>query len=33
MFRELRVVGPIDLKPGPVQVSASIRGPAGLVEL
>jgi len=33
MFRELRVVGPIDLKPGPVQVSASIRGPAGLIEL
>jgi hypothetical protein len=33
MFRELRVVGPIDLKPGPVQISASIRGPAGLIEL
>ena len=33
MFRELRVVGPIDLKPGPVQISASIRGPAGVVEL
>jgi hypothetical protein len=33
MFRELRVVGPIDLKPGPVQISASIRGPAGLVTL
>ena len=33
MFRELRVVGPIDLKPGPVQISARIRGPAGVVEL
>jgi Glyoxalase-like domain len=33
MFRELRVVGPIDLKPGPVQISASIRGPAGRVTL
>ena len=33
MFRELRVVGPIELKPGPVQISASIRGPAGVVEL
>jgi hypothetical protein len=33
MFRELRIVGPIDLKPGPVQISASIRGPAGAVEL
>ena len=33
MFRELRVVGPIDLSPGPVQIAARIRDPAGLVEL
>jgi hypothetical protein len=33
MFRELRVVGPIDLKPGPVQIAANIRGPAGVIAL
>jgi hypothetical protein len=33
MFRELRVVGPIDLKPGPVQIAVNIRGPAGVIAL
>jgi hypothetical protein len=33
MFRELRVVGPVELKPGPVQIAANIRGPAGVIEL
>jgi hypothetical protein len=33
MFRELRVVGPINLKPGPVRIAANVRGPAGVVEL
>ncbi len=32
MFRELRVVGPIDLKPGPVRIAANVRGPAGVVD-
>jgi hypothetical protein len=29
MFRELRIVGPVDLKSGPVQIEARIRTPAG----
>lgn len=33
MFRELRVVGPIDLKPGPVRLQARIRTPVGEVTL
>jgi hypothetical protein len=33
MFRELRVVGPVDLKPGPVQIEAQIRAPNGEVRL
>lgn len=33
MFRELRVIGPIDLKPGPVTIAARIRTPAGEVTL
>ena len=33
MFRELRVVGPIDLKPGPVRIAARIRTAAGDVTL
>jgi Glyoxalase-like domain len=31
MFRELRVVGPIELKPGPVTIAARIRTPDGEV--
>ena len=33
MFRELRVIGPIELKPGPVTIAARIRTPAGEVTL
>lgn len=33
MFRELRVVGPIDLRPGPVRIAARIRTMAGDVTL
>ena len=33
MFRELRVVGPVDLKPGPVRLEARIRTPVGEVRL
>ena len=33
MFRELRVVGPIDLRPGPVRIAARIRTTAGEVTL
>ena len=33
MFRELRVVGPIDLRPGPVRIAANIRTTAGDVTL
>jgi hypothetical protein len=33
MFRELRIVGPVDLKSGPVQIEARIRTPAGEVLL
>jgi hypothetical protein len=33
MFRELRIVGPVDLKSGPVQIEARIRTPAGDVIL
>ena len=31
MFRELRIVGPVNLRPGPIQVSARISTPAGVV--
>ncbi len=33
MFRELRIVGPVDLKSGPVQIEARIRTPTGEVSL
>jgi hypothetical protein len=33
LFRDLRIVGPIDLKSGPVQIEARIRTPAGEVVL
>jgi hypothetical protein len=33
MFRELRVVGPIDLRPGPVRIAARIRTTTGDVTL
>jgi len=33
MFRELRIVGPVNLRPGPVSLAASIRTPAGVVTL
>ena len=33
MFRELRVIGPIDLRPGPVTIAARIRTPNGDVTL
>ena len=33
MFRELRVVGPIDLRPGPVRIAARIRTTVGEVTL
>jgi hypothetical protein len=33
MFRELRIVGPVDLKSGPVQIEARIRTPKGEVSL
>jgi len=33
LFRELRIVGPVNLRPGPVGIAASIRTPAGVVTL
>lgn len=33
LFRELRVVGPVNLRPGPVSLAATIRTPAGVVTL
>lgn len=33
MFRELRIVGPVNLSPGPVAISARIATPAGEVSL
>jgi hypothetical protein len=33
MFRELRVVGPVDLRPGPVRIAATVQTPAGPVTL
>lgn len=33
LFRELRIVGPVDLKPGPKQIAAMIRTPLGEVRL
>ena len=33
MFRELRIVGPVNLRAGPVQLSASISTPVGVVSL
>jgi hypothetical protein len=33
MFRELRIVGPVDLKSGPVRIEARIRTPTGEVAL
>jgi len=33
MFRELRVMGPVDLKPGPVEIAARLRTPRGEVTL
>lgn len=33
LFRELRVVGPVNLRPGPVSLAASIRTPSGVVTL
>jgi hypothetical protein len=33
MFREVRIVGPVDLKSGPVQIEAHIHTPAGVVAL
>jgi hypothetical protein len=33
MFRELRIVGPVNLKSGPVQIEARIRTPRGEVSL
>lgn len=33
MFRELRVTGPVNLRPGPVSLAATIRTPGGTVTL
>lgn len=33
MFRELRIVGPVNLRPGPVSLAATIRTPNGIVTL
>lgn len=33
LFRELRIVGPVDLRPGPIGLVAEIRTPGGLVAI
>jgi hypothetical protein len=33
MFRELKIMGPVDLAPGPKVLTATIRTPAGEVAL
>lgn len=33
LFRDLKIAGPVDLKPGPIHLAATIRSPRGLVEL
>jgi len=33
LFRELRVIGPVNLRPGPVSLSATIRTPAGVATM
>lgn len=33
MFRELRIVGPVDLWPGPLRLAARVRTPTGVVTL
>jgi hypothetical protein len=33
LFRELRIVGPVDLRPGPIGLVADIRTPAGPVKI
>jgi hypothetical protein len=33
MFRELKIMGPVDLAPGPKMLAATIRAPAGEIVL